>query len=570
MLHELKLQQLNSLVSTLSKEELAWINGYTAGLLSNIMQSAPALGSAATATTETAVKKITVLYGTESGNSKRVATNLAAAAKKKGMGVKLKGLDQYKFAELEKEPWLFVVMSTQGEGEPPATALPFFNYIHNTALNLQQTKFSVLALGDSSYPLFCKAGEDVDLQLKKLGATAIVPLQKADVDFDDVATNWFEQIFNALQQQQTGATITAVPTVKKAEGKKNYEGEIVTHINLNDNSSNKQTFHIEIAVDEAVDYQPGDAAGFVPSNVGTTVEKIIAITGINPSTEITTERVTDTAENILLHHVNICYLSSQLVQKYATIVGQEIPDTRMDLIDLLKIYPVKDASQFEEVIKILLPIAPRLYTISSSPNAHPNEIHVTVAKNSFMVDEEQRFGVCSEFLGDLPVGTKLRFYIHKNRAFKLPEEDKDIIMIGPGTGIAAFRSFVAERDYAGATGKNWLFFGDRQFTKDFLYQTEWQDYKSTGVLTKISLAWSRDTAVKHYVQHEIKKEAKAFVEWVDSGAYIFVCGAKEPMSYDVEATIIEVLAQEKNISQEAATALLHELAEAGRYEKDVY
>jgi sulfite reductase (NADPH) flavoprotein alpha-component len=569
MLHELKLQQLNNLVSTLSKEELAWINGYTAGLLSNVMQTGVVAG--AVASVETAVKKITILYGTETGNSKKVATNLAAAAKKKGIGVKLQGVDQYKLKELEKEPYLFVVMSTQGEGEPPATALNFFNYIHNEKLNMSNTKFSVLALGDSSYPLFCKAGEDVDAQLQKLGATAIVPLQKTDVDFEEVAASWFEQIFNALQQQASGSAVQAsTVAVKKLEGKKNYEGEITTHINLNDNSSDKQTFHIEIAVDEEVDYQPGDAAGFIPSNVESTVQKIISITGATPNMVLKTERATDTIENLLLHHVNICYLSNQLVQKYASIVGQEIPETRMDLIDLLKIYPVKDAAQFDEVIKALLPIAPRLYTISSSPNAHPNEIHVTVAKNSFMVDEEQRFGVCSEFLGDLPVGTKLKFYIHKNRAFKLPAEDKDIIMIGPGTGIAAFRSFVAERDYAGASGKNWLFFGDRQFTKDFLYQTEWQDYQSTGVISKISLAWSRDTKAKHYVQHEIQKEAKTFVEWIDNGAYIFVCGSKDPMSYDVEAAIVDVLAQEKKLSQEDAKAFLHELAEAGRYEKDVY
>ncbi len=565
MLAEARLQQLHAFVSTFSKEELVWVNGYLSGLLQNDHIRKPHLLNQ----NEIPVKKITILYGTETGNAKKLGNSFAASAKKKGINVKLAGLDQYRLSDLEKEDHLFVVISTQGEGEPPLAAKKFYDFIHQENISLRQLKYAVLGLGDTSYPLFCKAAEDVDERLNKLGAQQLLSLQKCDVDYEAEAAAWLEEIYSILSSRSHTELIKSVAPERK-KSTHTYEGKIVTHINLNDNRSSKETYHIEITTEDQTDYQPGDAIGVYPQNKSDLVDKLISFTGIDSSKIISTAKVTDTVQTLLKKHLSICYLSGSVVQKYAGIVGTQIPDTRMDLLDLLRIYPVKNTEQFEEVIKILNPHTPRLYSIASSPAAHDSEIHLTVAKNVFEVNGEKRTGICSDYLYEMQVGDSLNFYVHKNRNFKLPAADKDIIMIGPGTGIAPFRSFVAERDATGATGKNWLFFGDRNFTSDFLYQTEWQQYAATGVLTKINLAWSRDTRNKHYVQHELKREASELVQWIDHGAYIYVCGNKDPMSIDVESALIEIISDQKKIAREEAIELLDNLNNLGRYVKDVY
>lgn len=565
MLAEARLQQLHAFVNTFSKEELVWINGYLSGLLRN---GHPVLDQPNTQA-EIGVKKITILYGTETGNAKKLGNSFAASVKKRGIGVKLMGLDQYRVTDLSKEEYLFVVISTQGEGDPPTAARKFFDYVHQDNIALNHLKYAVLGLGDTSYPLFCKAAEDVDIRLDKLGAKKILPLQKCDVDYETQAASWLDELLITLSKTSTDQIRKPIVVDKKTTNK-NYEGKITCHINLNDNRSSKETYHIEITTEDQPIYEPGDAIGIYPHNKMDEVSKIIALAEINESKKISTPRVTDTVHALLTKHLGICYLSVNTVQKYAKIVGTQIPETRMDLLDLLRIYPVKNAEQFEEVIKILQPPTPRLYSIASAPAVHANEVHLTVAKNIFEVNQEKRVGLCSDYLSQFNEGDAVTFYVHKNRNFKLPAPDKDIIMIGPGTGIAPFRSFIAERDATGASGRNWVFFGDRNFTTDFLYQTEWQQYMSTGVLTKINLAWSRDNEKKHYVQHEIKKESKEFMKWIDSGAYLFVCGNKDPMSMDVEETIIHILCEARTISREQAIQFLDELNDQGRYVKDVY
>jgi sulfite reductase (NADPH) flavoprotein alpha-component len=564
MLAEARLQQLHEFVSTFSKEELVWVNGYLTGLLRNGHTAQKQLDH-----TEIAIKKITILYGTETGNAKRLGNSFAATAKKKGITVKLMALDQYRVTDLSKEEYLFVVISTQGEGEPPVAARKFYDFIHQDNIILNNLKYAVLGLGDTSYPLFCKAAEDVDAQLAKLGANQVLTLQKCDVDYEVPASEWLEEIFNSLSKTPT-IQIRKPVSVERKSTTRTYEGKIVSHINLNDNSSSKETYHIEISTEDKPDYQPGDAIGIYPHNNSEVVSKIIALIGIDPSHKISTTTITDSIKAVLTKHVNIQYLSRNLVRKYADIVGTQIPDTRMDLLDLLRIYPVRNTEQFEEIIKILNPPSPRLYSIASSPSAHGSEVHLTVAKNIFDVAGEKRIGLCSDFLCQLKDEDAVSFYIHTNRNFRLPAADKDIIMIGPGTGIAPFRSFISERDSTGAAGKNWLFFGDRNFTTDFLYQTEWQQYMSTGVLTKINLAWSRDNEKKHYVQHELKKESSELVQWIDDGAFLYVCGNKDPMSIDVESTLIEILNEQKGLSREEAIQFLEKLSSQGRYVKDVY
>ena len=573
MLGEAKLKQLHELIDSYSKEELIWINGYLSGIVANgKTNGAIHVNGNGHEVKTISTKKISLAFGTETGNAKRLATHLAAVAKKKGVNAKLVGLDQYRLTDLPKEEYFFVVISTQGEGEPPIPAKKFYDHIHETSLDLSKLKYSVLALGDTSYPQYCKTGEDVDAQFSKFGAKRVVPLQKCDVEYEDDAQQWFEKVLSILEDQPATAPATVVaPLVPKKAGKKYYNGTILTNINLNDRGSNKGTYHIEIGTEEAIEYEPGDTIGIIPRNREDVVNKIISLTSVDRSLVLETTKVTAPIGELLTQYLNICYLLTSTIKKYAAIIQQEIPDTRMDLVDLLRIYPVKDAAQFVEVVKVLMPIAPRLYSIASSPNGHGNnEVHITVAKDRFLAQDEQRFGLCSDFLGDQPVNSALTFYVHKDKNFKLPAADKDLIMIGPGTGVAPFRAFLAERDATSATGRNWFFFGEQHFITDFLYQTEMQNYVQTGVLNKLDLAFSRDQQEKIYVQHRMLEKANELYQWINNGAYLFVSGTKDPMSKDVENTLLQIIEEQGQESKEGAKKYLEQLKKEGRFEKDVY
>lgn len=571
MLGETGLKKLHELINGFSKEELIWINGYLSGIVSNGHSN----GDALVATPDTkpvATKKINLAYGTETGNSKRLATQLAGIAKKRGINLKLTGLDQYRFTDLVKEEYLFVVISTQGEGEPPIPAKRFYDHIHQEPLTLSNLKFGVLALGDTAYPQFCKTGEDVDLRFEQLGAKRVLPLQKCDVDYETDALQWFDQVVKLLDTPtEATASVEVKPTVKKPTGKKYYQGTILANINLNDRGSNKSTFHLEIGTDEPIEYEPGDTIGIIPRNQQMVVEKILEMTGIDGTLIIETSKVTAPVRELLTQHLSICYLLTSTMKKYAAIVQQEIPETRMDLVHLLRIYPVRDSGQFVEVIKILMPIAPRLYSIASSPAAHGNqEVHITVAKDLFLAQDEQRFGLCSEFLGDQPINSGITFYVHKDKSFKLPAAEKDVIMIGPGTGVAPFRSFLSERDATGAGGRNWFFFGEQHFVTDFLYQTEIQNFVATGVLNKLDLAFSRDQPEKIYVQHRMEQSAVELFEWIDNGASVYISGTKDPMSKDVENTLLQIVERQGKKTTDEAKKYLEQLKKEGRFEKDVY
>ncbi|MGN6165604.1 MAG: diflavin oxidoreductase [Flavisolibacter sp.] len=560
MLANSKIKLVQDLVADLSKEEIIWLNGYLAGIVStNVKHDA--------APTVPSINKITIAYGTETGNAKRLATSFAAKAKKNGIQSKLVGLDQYRLSDLPKEEWFFAVISTQGDGEPPATAKKFYDHLHQNTVSLSKLKYGVLALGDTAYPLFCKAGEDVDLQLQKLGATRVLPLQKLDTDYEADADQWFSSLLSSLHNAQPA--VAPQTAVVKKSSKPQYVGTVLTNINLNARESNKETYHIEIAA-ENVEFQPGDALGVVPANDTEVVQKIIALGGVQENKIISYKNNESSVLNLLNKKLSIFYLSERVVKKYSEIVQQDIPETRIDLLDLLRIYPVNNAEQFLSILQILDPITPRLYSIASSPSAHDGEIHLTVGKHNFNVNGQWKNGLCSNYLSQLKEGDSFEFYIHKNHLFRLPAVDKDIIMIGPGTGIAPFRSFIAERDVAGADGRSWLFFGDQHFTTDFLYQTEWQNWLQTGALTKMNVAFSRDQDEKVYVQHKLLQHAAEVFEWIENGAYIYICGAKEPMSVDVENTLVQIIKEQRNHSDEGAQQYLEHLKEEGRLVKDVY
>lgn len=566
MLAENKLQVFLELIKVASQEERVWMNGYLSGLLAQTgtVQEAPAA-----APSKAGVSKITILYGTETGNAKRLATVFAAKAKKSGINAKVVSMDQYRAGDLSKEEYLFSIVSTHGEGEPPAAAKKFYDHLYHNGFELPKLKYGVLALGDTSYPLFCKTGEDVDEQLQKLGAQRIVPLQKCDVDYAEDADAWFTHAMKALSTGGSTAPAAAPPVTKKSGGRKTYTGTVLTNINLNDKGSAKETHHIEISAD-AVDYLPGDSIGIIPENPLSTVQSIMALAGLTAEEKVLYKEEELPAGELLQKKLNIFYLPERVVKKYADLVQQSIPVTRMDLLDLLRIYPVDSTAHFKEVLSILEPITPRLYSISSSPEAHNGEIHVTVAKNNFNINSEIKYGLTSDFLSQLKPDQDLHFYVHPNAEFRLPEEDKDIIMIGPGTGIAPFRAFLAQRDAAGAGGRNWLFFGEQHFATDFLYQTEFQNWLETGVLTKMTVAFSRDTKEKVYVQHKMLREGARLYEWLESGACLYVCGSKDPMSRDVENALLTIIRSHGSRSEEEALQYLDQMKEDGRYLRDVY
>lgn len=563
MLAEHKLTSLLELVRSSSREELMWIHGYIAHHLNGNEKPIPAAN---------AVSKITIAYGTETGNSKKVASDFATKAKKAGIQTKLVSLDQYRLTDLPKEEYFFTVISTQGDGEPPAGAKKFYEHIHRNGFRLDNLNYSVLALGDTSYPLFCKAGEDVDQQLQKLGGKRFSEVKKCDVEYDADANEWFDTILKKLSAAPSPA-VQAPPANaadKKAAGKKSYTGTILTHVNLNDRGSNKATWHIEIAA-EGIEYEPGDSIGIVPENPTLAVEKILSLSkGINAGKKIEYKKEEYTVFDLLKYKLNTSHLITAVIKRYAGIVGAAIEETKMDLADLLEAYPVKDSEQFEQVLAALNPMAPRLYTLASSPAAHPDEAHVIVAKDMFTVKGVKKYGVCSSFLGSLKPGTTLPFFVQKNKRFRLPAPDKDIIMIGPGTGIAPYRSFLAERDATGVTGRNWLFFGEQHFRTDFLYQTELQNWFETGTLTKISLAFSRDQPEKIYVQHRMLEQGAELWQWIHNGAGIYLCGKKDPMSKDVEHTLLRIFETFGEKTKEEALEYFQQLQSEGRYSEDVY
>ena len=553
MLSESKLSLLQQLVQNASTEEIIWTKGYLAGFLDKnlIKNTVPSIENHTAVT----VKPL-IIYGTETGNSKKVASSLLANFKKNKIQAKAIDVFQFDIAKLEKENLVLFVMSTQGEGEFPQNAISFYESLKMSNLNLNKVSFAVLGLGDSSYPLFCNAGVLLDEVLLEKGANRLLPLVKADVDFAETVSIWESDLQEVLQNFGSNVTNEVKPVSSTvASGKKNYLGKISHKVVLNDTGSNKETYHIEIESDDEISYEPGDALGVFPRN---------------KEEEIKTIATYFNEENYsILADKNIRGLSKKLLEAFSKLFELQIIEDRANLLDVIQKYQPKKV-KFEEIIALLLPIAPRLYSISSSSEAHYGQVHLTVNLNKFKVGEEIKSGLASEFLADFPLGEPMEFYIHKNQNFRLPSEETDIIMIGPGTGIAPFRSFLAERDVTGAEGKNWLFFGEQHFVLDFYYQTEIQEWLTTGVLTKLDTAFSRDQERKIYVQDRIREKAKAFNNWLENGASIYICGQKNPMSQDVEQAIVEVISKERNITLSEAKQILEELENQGKYQKDVY
>lgn len=593
--------QLNQIFQTLTAEQQIWLTGYLTAQQGSVTQTAEApqqvaeyvLNNESESQTNNN-RHITVVYGSETGNAQSLAEIFADRLVEHNYTVKLTAMDEIKQKEFKKVEDLFVITATHGEGDPPDNALTFHEFIHSRkAPKLENVRFSVLALGDESYEYFCQTGKDFDAKLLELGAERLADRQDCDLDFDDLAEKWMNKNIEILNQSTGhGSTVTSTETVQSAKEKRYsksnpYQAEVLENINLNGRGSNKEVRHVELLLDNyGESFEPGDCVVVLPQNEPEIVTLLIETLGWDKDIEIPINDDGDTLplEKALTEHFEITKLTKPLLQKAAELFGntellsqidnaewiQQYVDGR-DVIDLLTEFPTSELKP-ETFYKLLRKLPAREYSIASSYEATPDEVHITVGAVRYEAHERTRKGVCSVQLAErIQPGDTLPIYLKKNPNFKFPfDEETPVIMIGPGTGVAPFRSYMQEREELGLSGNTWLFFGEQHFTTDFLYQTEWQAWLKDETLAKLDLAFSRDTEEKVYVQHRIAQQSELFYQWLQDGAAIYVCGDEKHMAKDVHDTIRSVIEQEGDMSEADAEAYLTQMKQEKRYQRDVY
>ncbi|MDW4440693.1 assimilatory sulfite reductase (NADPH) flavoprotein subunit [Staphylococcus saprophyticus] len=593
--------QLNQIFQTLTAEQQIWLTGYLTAQQGSVAQTTEApqqvaeyvLNNESESQTNND-RHITVVYGSETGNAQSLAEIFADRLVEHNYTVKLTAMDEIKQKEFKKVEDLFVITATHGEGDPPDNALTFHEFIHSRkAPKLENVRFSVLALGDESYEYFCQTGKDFDAKLLELGAERLADRQDCDLDFDDLAEKWMNKNIEILNQSTGhGSTPTSTETVQSAKEKRYsksnpYQAEVLENINLNGRGSNKEVRHVELLLDNyGESFEPGDCVVVLPQNEPEIVTLLIETLGWDKDIEIPINDDGDTMplEKALTEHFEITKLTKPLLQKAAELFGntellsqidnaewiQQYVDGR-DVIDLLTEFPTSELKP-ETFYKLLRKLPAREYSIASSYEATPDEVHITVGAVRYEAHERTRKGVCSVQLAErIQPGDTLPIYLKKNPNFKFPfDEVTPVIMIGPGTGVAPFRSYMQEREELGLSGNTWLFFGEQYFTTDFLYQTEWQAWLKDETLAKLDLAFSRDTEEKVYVQHRIAQQSELFYQWLQDGAAIYVCGDEKHMAKDVHDTIRSVIEQEGDMSEADAEAYLTQMKQEKRYQRDVY
>lgn len=578
-------RQLGQVLSTLNTQQLAWVSGYLYGLSQSGHQSV-----AASAAVAAPSGSLTILYGSQTGNAKGVATAIKAQAEARGLPATLASMADYKPKQLKKESHLLVVVSTYGEGEPPESAVDLFEQLKKGKIGkLDGLKFAVLGLGDSSYEFFCQTGKDFDNFLATAGAERIYELASLDVDYQDAAKSWGEQALNAIATTlSTGAASnSAASAVQQAVGHSQYskENPFPARLSINQKitgrDSTKDIRHIEINLaDSGLTYQPGDALGVWFDNDAELVGEVLALTGLSGD-EATAH---GTLHAALTSHFELTRLHGGFITGLADISDNAaLKDLAGDkaqvnalvasaqVVDVLKRFPT--ALTAEQLVGLLRPLTPRLYSIASAQSEVEEEVHLTVGVVRYpQEDGTVRSGAASSYLADrLIEDGEVRVFVEHNDNFRLPQNpDTPVIMVGPGTGIAPFRAFMQEREAQGAEGKNWLFFGNPHFTQDFLYQVEWQRYVKSGLLSKISLAFSRDQANKIYVQDRLREAGLELYQWLEAGAHFYVCGDANKMAKDVQEALLDVIAEHGHKSREEAEEYLSELRRAKRYQRDVY
>ena len=592
-----QLASLQQSVADYSSLQLAWASGYLAARSEQgqYAQLAPAPVAAAVV-----AKTLTILYASQTGNAKGVAGQLEKSAKAAGINVVLKNIADYKAKAIKNETHLLIVASTNGEGEPPDDAIEFHEFLlGKKAPKLPNLSYSVLALGDSSYEFFCKTGQDFDERLQALGAKQVSPRVDCDVDYDSDSESWTLSIVETLKDELTQAdaplatvsNIGGLPTAGAASqySKQNpLAAEFSLSQKITGRDSAKDVRHIEIDLGESgLTYQVGDALGVWFENDEQLVSKLLTELNFSGDEKVSL-KVSGEVQEFSLKAALISQLEiTQTAPSFIEFWAQVSKDSKLvtvasdknsarefagehQIIDVVSLAKAEiDAQGFVDALR---KITPRLYSIASAQAEVEEEVHLTVGLVSYEANGDTRTGGASGFLAErLVEGQKVRVFVEHNDNFRLPQsDDTAVIMIGPGTGVAPFRAFMQEREARDAGGDNWMFFGDQTFTQDFLYQTEWQNYLKSGLLTRMDVAFSRDQAEKIYVQDRLKEQAAEVFAWLERGAHLYICGDANRMAKDVHQTLNEIIQEHGKLTAEQAEDYLKSLRSNKRYQKDVY
>ncbi len=576
----------------LDARSLLWISGYAAGLAA--ARPAAELDGAAAAVDASASPALSILYGSQTGNAKRAAEKLHDQALQAGIAARLLRLDQYAAKDLQNERAVWLVLSTQGDGDPSDDARRFVEVLASKrAPQLPSLRYAVLGLGDSSYPKFCEVARQVDERLAELGAKRWLARGEADVDIVSVSEPWAEQALQIARAELAAApgagTVTTLRS-RSAAGSwhrdQPFAAEVIANQRITGRTSSKDIRHIELSLaDSGLTYEPGDALGVWPENSDAAISAVIAATGLDAGTTVQVGERSRPLSEWLRHEREIGKLSRPFLLRLAERSGHPdlqhllAPEQRSALsqylsshrvLDVLAAHPTEwDAAA---LIGALGPLAPRLYSIASSRKHVDDEVHLTVANIGWHDHGHDHRGVASDWLATRTADQdKVRVYVEPNTRFRLPADPaSDLIMIGPGTGVAPFRAFVQERAAIGASGRNWLFFGNPHFSSDFLYQVEWQEALRRGQLHALDLAFSRDQANKIYVQHRLREKGRELYAWLQQGARLYVCGDASQMAGDVHQALLDVIAAERGRGREEAESYLSELDAGQRYLRDVY
>ena len=589
-------QQLDQFSAT----QLAWLSGYCWARSQN--GQAAAVGSAvATASTVAAApaavaRKITVLSASQTGNARRVAEQLLVQLQEASLDAQLVAAGDYKAKSIASEDILLIVASTQGEGEPAEEAVSLHKFLHGKkAPPLAQLSYAVLALGDTSYPNYCQAGKDFDAALEKLGATRLAERVDCDLDFQAASEAWRTQVTGVVQQlaaasaaPAAGATpsVSSSVVAEQHYTKENpYSATLSVGQKITSDDANKDVRHIEIDLaDSGIHYAAGDALGVWFSNDEALVAEVLRLAGLSGDEKISLANGQHLSiKEALTFHDELTQNTPQFIKGYAELsqnaaLLQLVQDTvalqaAVDctpIAGILHDYP--HAISAEQLHGLLRPLTPRMYSIASAQAEVETEVHLTVGRVAYEHHGQAYTGGASGFLSDrVEEGNEIKVFVEPNKNFRLPENgDTPIIMIGAGTGVAPFRAFIQQRDNNGDAGLNWLVFGNQKFTDDFLYQSEWLQYRKNGLLNKVSTAWSRQGQEKVYVQHKLHENAADVWQWLQNGAHVYVCGDALRMAKDVELALLDIIAAHGNMSLDDADEYLSELRENKRYQRDVY
>jgi sulfite reductase (NADPH) flavoprotein alpha-component len=573
---------LGSLTEGLDAPALYWLSGYAAGLaIAANRADAPRPAATAPLAAPAASERLTIVYGSQTGNSKRLAEQLGRSAEAAGLAVRVVRADAYPQRELKSETLLYVVISTQGDGDPPDDARGFVEFLASKrAPQLPQLRYSVLGLGDSSYPQFCAIGRRLDERLAALGETRLIDRADAALDLETVADPWAERALaaakEALKSQPPLATVTPLRPDASAPAynrDKPFGAPLLANQRLTARGSAKDVRHLELALEgSGLAYEPGDSLGVWHRNPASLVSDVLAATKLDGEILVAQkplrEWLTSERELTRLTRGFVAAHAGRARSDEVAAADRALLDTHQPL-DILRKWPA--AWDAAELVAALRPLTPRLYSIASSRKAVGDEAHLTVARVAYDAFGHPHLGAASAHLAESGDDAKIDVYVEANERFRVPKDPtRDAIMIGPGTGVAPFRGFVQERAATGATGRNWLFFGNPHFETDFLYQLQWQQALRDGTLAKIDLAFSRDDAHKIYVQHRLAQRGAEVYDWLERGAHLYVCGEATKMAKAVHAQLVMLVARHGGKSGEAAAEYVENLQQQGRYARDVY